>query len=101
MSEKTANKEKTVDNLKPQSVTISYVSQYAKEVQVVGDFNAWGAYPLILNKGENDIEIFTLKLALPKGKYKYRFLVDGKTVLDESTTKISLNNEEYNVLEVK
>lgn len=94
-------KQKAVENLKPQSVTISYVSPSAKEVQVVGDFNAWGAYPLILNKGENDIEIFTLNFTLPKGKYKYRFLVDGKTMLDESAKKINFNNEDFNILEVK
>lgn len=94
-------KQKSVENLKPQSVTFSYVSPSAKEVQLVGDFNAWGAYPLALNKGENDIEIFTLSLALPKGKYKYRFLVDGQTVLDESASKIDFNGEVFNILEVK
>ena len=94
-------KEKALENLKPQRVTFSYVSPSAKEVQLVGDFNAWGTYPLILNKGENDIEIFTLNLALPKGKYKYRFLVDGQTVLDESAAKINLGDEIFNILEVK
>lgn len=94
-------KEKSFENLKPQRVTFSYVSPSAKEVQLVGDFNAWGAYPLTLNKGENDIEIFTLNLALPKGKYKYRFLVDGKTALDESSVKVNLDGEVYNLLEVK
>ncbi len=93
--------EKAVENLKPQRVTFSYVSPAAKEVQIVGDFNAWGAYPLTLNKSENDIEIFTLNLALPRGKYKYRFLVDGKTALDESSAKITLEGEVYNILEVK
>lgn len=94
-------KQKSVENLKPQSVTFSYVSPSAKEVQLVGDFNAWGAYPLTLNKGENDIEIFTINLALPKGKYKYRFFVDGKNALDESAAKTDFNGEVYNVLEVK
>ena len=93
--------EKAIENIKPQSVTFSYVSPSAKEVQLVGDFNAWGAYPLTLNKGENDIEIFTLSLALPTGKYKYRFLVDGQTALDESAAKIDSNGEVFNILEVK
>ena len=94
-------KEKALENLKPQNVVFSYVSPSATEVQIVGDFNAWGAYPLTLNKSENDIEIFTLNLALPKGKYKYRFLVDGKTVLDESAAKINSDGETFNILEVK
>ena len=94
-------KEKSVENLKPQRVTFSYVSPSAQEVQIVGDFNAWGAYPLTLNKGENNIEIFTLNLALPKGQYRYNFLVDGKTALDESAVKINFNGETFNVLEVK
>ena len=93
--------EKALENLKPQRVTFSYVSPSAKEVQLEGDFNAWGAYPLTLNKSENDIEIFTLNLALPKGKYNYRFLVDGKTALDESSAKINFDGEVFNVLEVK
>ena len=92
--------EKALD-LKPQRVTFSYVSPSAKEVQLVGDFNAWGAYPLTLNKSENDIEIFNLTLALPTGKYKYRFLVDGKNTLDESVAKIDFNGEIFNILEVK
>ena len=92
--------EKALD-LKPQGVTFSYVSPSAKEVQLVGDFNAWGTYPLTLNKSQNDIEIFTLNLALPKGKYKYRFLVDGKNTLDESSAKINFDGEVFNVLEVK
>lgn len=94
-------KEKSIEALKPQNVTFSYVSPSAKEVQLVGDFNAWGSYPLTLNKSENDIEIFTLNLALPKGKYKYRFLVDGQTTVDESSVKINFNGEVFNILEVK
>jgi len=98
--QQTPAQEKALD-LKPQRVTFSYVSPSAKEVQLVGDFNAWGAYPLTLNKSENDIEIFTLNLALPKGKYKYHFLVDGKIALDESSAKTDSGGEVFNVLEVK
>ncbi|MBO4707949.1 MAG: glycogen-binding domain-containing protein [Elusimicrobiaceae bacterium] len=97
----TSAQEKAVENLKPQRVAFSYVSPSAKEVQVVGDFNAWGAYPLTLNKSDNDIEIFTLNLALPKGKYKFRFLVDGQVAIDESSAKIKSGNEIFNILEVK
>ena len=87
--------------LKPQRVTFSYVSPAAQEVFLVGDFNAWGAYPLLLNKSGKEIEIFNLTLALPTGKYKYYFLVDGQITFDEQAPKIISNGKTYNVLEVK
>lgn len=89
------------DALKPQKVTISLASQTAKDISLVGDFNAWGAYPLTLNKSGKELEIFTITLALPTGKYKYHFLVDGKITLDESAPKTVFNGETYNILEVK
>lgn len=95
----TPAKQKDFDNLKPQKVTFSYVSSTAKEVAVVGDFNAWGAYPLTLNKNEN--KNFTVTLALPTGKYKYYFLVDGEVVLDTNASQIVADGENFNVLEVK
>lgn len=87
--------------LQPQKVTISFASPIAKEVSVEGDFNAWGAYPLTLNKSGKELEIFTLTLALPRGKYKYHFIVDGEITLDESAPKTVFNGETYNILEVK
>lgn len=98
---KTDIQNKNTENLKPQKVVFSYASPTAKEVQIVGDFNAWGAYPLTLNKSGNDIEIFTLNLALPTGKYKYYFLVDGEVTLDSGAAQIDYNGKTYNLLEVK
>ena len=94
-------KEKKLENLRPQKVTLSYVSPSAKEVQVVGDFNAWGAYPLTLNKSGQEIEIFNITLALPRGKYKYHFLVDGQIVLDKSAPQTFFDGKFFNILEVK
>lgn len=90
-----------VENLKPQKVVFSYASPTAQDVQIMGDFNAWGAYPLTLNKSGNDIEIFTLTLALPTGKYKYYFLVDGEVVLDSGAPQVEYSDKTYNILEVK
>ncbi len=101
VSAKTNIQNKKAESLTPQKVTFSYASPTAKEVQVVGDFNAWGAYPLALNKSGNDIEIFTLTLALPTGKYKYYFLVDGEITLDNSALQIYSEGKTYNILEVK
>ncbi len=95
----TPARQKNLDNLKPQSVTFFYVSPTAKEIAVVGDFNAWGAYPLTLNKNEN--KNFTLTLALPTGKYKYHFLVDGQIMLDTNAPQTSADGETFNILEVK
>ena len=82
-------KQKNLENLKPKSITFSYISPSAKEIRIEGDFNAWGAYPLILNKNEN--KTFTLSIALPTGKYKYRFLVDGKAQKDNSAPVVNLD----------
>ena len=95
----TPARQKNLENLKPQSVTLSYFLPSAKEVAVVGDFNAWGSYPLTLNKNEN--ANFTLTLALPKGKYKYYFLVDGQIMLDTNAPQTSADGETFNILEVK
>ena len=98
---KSVSKPHNYDGLNPKKVIFSYVYPGAKEVRLEGDFNAWGAYPLILNQGESDIEIFTLALALPEGKYKYYFVVDGQNMIDESAPKIISGDTKYNILEVK
>ena len=87
--------------LKPKRVSFSYASPAAKEVLLVGDFNAWGAYPLALNKSGKEIEIFTLTLALPTGKYKYYLLADGEIMIDENAPQIISDGKTYNILEVK
>ena len=94
-------KNEKAEVLAPQKVVFSYASPSAQEVQIVGDFNAWGSYPLTLNKSGNDIEIFTLNLVLPTGKYKYYFLVDGEIALDSSAPQITSDGKTYNILEVK
>lgn len=46
----------------------------AREVSVVGNFNNWDMFNLPMYKTENGWE---MKLDLPKGKYFYKFIVDG------------------------
>ena len=98
---KAKKRNKAEEKLKPQKVTFSFASPTATEVLLEGDFNAWGAYPLALNKSGNDIEIFTIDLALPTGKYRYNFLVDGVKTVDESAAQVISGDTVYNILEVK
>ncbi len=46
----------------------------AKQVSVIGDFNNWDMFNLPMYKTDNGWE---MKLDLPKGKYLYKFIVDG------------------------
>ena len=46
----------------------------AKRVSVVGDFNSWDMFSLPMYKTNEGWE---MKLNLPKGKYFYKFIVDG------------------------
>ena len=49
----------------------------AKSVSLVGDFNAWRteATPLALS---GNTRAWTVSLTLPRGRYEYAFIVDGK-----------------------
>lgn len=51
----------------------------AKKVYLAGDFNSWNpeAYPMKLEGDE-----WTFQLHLPPGKTRYKFIVDGKWILD-------------------
>jgi hypothetical protein len=51
----------------------------AKSVIVTGSFNYWrkDSYPMILNDG-----IWTCPVFLKPGKYTYKFIVDGKWLID-------------------
>ncbi len=52
----------------------------ARAVHLVGDFNAWRAGTLSMaRKAKGDWELI---LPLPRGRYRYLFLVDGEARLD-------------------
>lgn len=54
----------------------------AGEVHVVGDFNNWNMFGAPLKKTKNGWEC---KLDLPKGKYLYKYVVDGVWTADPAT----------------
>lgn len=53
----------------------------AQAVELVGDFNQWRPGTMKLTKREGAWELL---LPLPKGRYRYAFLVDGQRRLDET-----------------
>ena len=51
----------------------------AERITVAGDFNKWDGNELLMEKKGNS---WVLQMYLPDGKHLYRFLVDGKWVID-------------------
>ena len=62
----------------------------AKEVNLVGDFNNWNMFGTPLSKTKNGWEC---KIDLPKGKYVYKYLVDGDWTVDPSTPTEKLTRD--------
>ena len=54
----------------------------AKQVSVVGDFNNWNMFGTPLSKTPNG---WQCKIDLPKGKYVYKYIVDGHWTENPST----------------
>jgi chromosome partitioning protein len=74
----------------------------AKRVLIAGDFNNWSPVSTPLAKLGRPGEFFT-RLPLRPGRYRYRFIVDGKWVTDPYNTYVEVNQfgELNNVVEVE
>jgi hypothetical protein len=59
----------------------------AKQVNLAGDFNNWDIFGTPLAKTKDGWEC---KIDLAKGKYLYKFIVDGSWIADPSTPKEKL-----------
>ncbi|MDX9701537.1 MAG: AAA family ATPase [Candidatus Auribacterota bacterium] len=55
----------------------------AQNVQLVGDFNNWSPNQIYLENKNGDGD-WNKTLLLPKGRYQYRFIVDGSWVHDKN-----------------
>jgi 1,4-alpha-glucan branching enzyme len=75
--------------IKRQKVTFSFETRIAKDVILVGDFNAWNPkiHPMKMNK----IGIWNKAVMIPPGRYEYKFLVDGNWALDPRNDQSSPN----------
>jgi chromosome partitioning protein len=73
----------------------------AREVLVAGDFNNWN--PVTPMKANARPGTWTMKLPLRKGRYRYRFVVDGKWMTDPHNQYVEANQfgELNNVIEVE
>lgn len=58
------------------AVKILFFSDNAQNVSLVGDFNGWGAEPLILKS--TSAGMWSAELKLPPGMYQYNLVVDGE-----------------------
>jgi hypothetical protein len=75
--------------------------EQASEVLVAGDFNNWN--PVSPMKANARPGMWTMKLPLRPGRYRYRFVVDGQWVTDPHNQYVEANQfgELNNVIEVE
>jgi 1,4-alpha-glucan branching enzyme len=60
--------------------TVSLEAPAAKEVFLAGSFNDWKTGALAMKRENNGR--WSVDLALPPGRYEYKFVVDGKWCCD-------------------
>jgi len=64
-------------------VTLKYESRTAKAVALAGDVNQWSPAPMTKAGGE-----WSARLTVPNdGRFEYKFVVDGKWILDPANPK--------------
>ena len=85
-----------------EDVVFSARFEAAKKVLIAGDFNNWSSMATPLQNNGTPGRWFT-RLPLPAGRYRYRFIVDGKWVTDPHNTYVESNQfgELNNVVEVE
>jgi 1,4-alpha-glucan branching enzyme len=67
----------------------------AKLVTLAGDFNHWNPASLPMNRRVDGW--WFIQVPLPQGHHRYRFLVDGKPVLDPQATGIARDEQNEQV----
>jgi 1,4-alpha-glucan branching enzyme len=69
-------------------VEFKLIASEAKWVAVAGSFNNWSAKRTPLKKSG---DIWQAKVELPRGRYEYRFVVDGNWVSDPCAKESAAN----------
>ena len=75
-----------------EQVTLEYQSEGACEVFVAGTFNDWSPDRDRLQWAGSD-GLFRATLALPKGRYEYRFVVDNSWCTDPRNPEWVANDQ--------
>jgi 1,4-alpha-glucan branching enzyme len=72
----------------------------AKKVLIAGDFNNWS--PMSTPMSCERPGVWRMALPLPPGRYRYRFVVDGKWMTDPNNQYVEANQfgDLNNVIEV-
>ena len=85
-----------------EDVVFSVLFEQAKRVLIAGDFNNWTPESTPMIKSAR-VGAWTMSLPLRPGRYRYRFIVDGKWVTDPNNKYVETNQfgELNNIVEVK
>lgn len=73
----------------------------AHHVRIAGDFNAWSPEATPLGRDER-LGVFRVTLPLGSGRYRYRYVIDGRWTNDPHNTRVETNpfGELNNIVEV-
>lgn len=64
------------------SVIFNLSLREARTVSVIGTFNSWKGQGYEMKK-DRELNVWSLELSLPEGRYEYGFLVDGQRVIPD------------------
>jgi chromosome partitioning protein len=83
-----------------EEVVFAVKFETARRVQIAGDFNNWS--PMSTPMQSDRPGVWRMSLPLPPGRYRYRFVVDGKWMTDPNNQYVEANQfgELNNVIEV-
>ncbi|MEL7239480.1 MAG: hypothetical protein AAGK78_11520, partial [Planctomycetota bacterium] len=83
-------------------VTFAGKFEHAQTVQIAGDFNGWSALGTPMRRDPAQPTRWVATLPLPTGRYRYRYVVDGRWINDPNNPAVEHNEygEMNNILTV-